>query len=241
MGIFNKKYILNPLLGKNKENRRNFMRKSAAALFGAVVLTKAEDLLSMTSKTGFIYIKQNGEIINNYKPSAGIDPYIGEIAIFAFNYAPQGYAFCNGQLLSTTSYNSLFTILGTTYGGNGTTNFAVPDFRGKAPVSFGTGTGLSTYNLGDMAGVESVALSLSELPAHNHSLNIYSGEGSTTTDSGNYVAQYGEGIKSFSNSSDTSMNSNAIGSAGGSQAHTNMQPYLALNYCIALQGIYPTP
>lgn len=240
MSFFNKKYLLDPLQDKSKHDRRNFMAKSFAALFGVTILTKAEDLLAMKSKTGLIYVKQNGEVINNFKPSSGDLPYLSEIGLFSFNFAPRYWAQCNGQLLSISQNTALFSLLGTTFGGNGTTNFALPDLRGRSPIHFGQGPGLSQYVLGQAAGSEAVTLLQNNLPAHSHVLTGNSGVGSTYDPTNNYISQYGEGVKSFSGSVNTTMNQGSITNTGGNQPHNNLQPYLTLNYCIALQGVFPS-
>ncbi|MBS1492554.1 MAG: phage tail protein [Bacteroidetes bacterium] len=232
---------MKPLHDNSKQKRRNFITKALAALFGATILTKAEDLFAIKSKTGFLYLKQNGEIINNYKPSAGPDPYIGEIGLCAFPFAPNGWMLCNGQTLNIADYDTLFTLLGTTFGGNGTTTFNLPDLRGRIPVHQGQGPGLSNYIFGDTTGVETVTLNSTQIPPHNHTLAAYAGTGSNTDPSAGYISQYAEGVKSFGSSSNTTMNSAAVSSIGGNQAHTNMQPYLTMNYCIALYGIFPAP
>lgn len=239
MSLLNNKYILDPLKSKTKD-RRNFIMKSMAALFGVAVLSKAEELFAIKSKTGFLYIKQNGEVINNYKPSAGDSPYLGEIGIFPFSFAPRNWAQCNGQILSIAQNNGLFALLGTFYGGNGVQNFALPDLRGRAPLCYGQGAGLSNYTIGEVTGTETVTLLTSQLPAHNHSLSGSSSVGPQSDPANNFFAAYGEGVKSYAGSSNTTLNPSTVTNTGGNQAHTNIQPYLTLNYCIALQGIFPS-
>lgn len=240
MSLFNKKYLLDPLQEKAKHNRRNFMTKAAAALFGAVLLSRAEDLFAVKSKTGYLYIKQNGEVVKNYKPSAGSEPFLSQLGIFAFNFAPQGWALCNGQLLSIATNQALFSLLGTSYGGNGSTNFALPDLRGRSPIHFGQGMGLSNYVLGQSLGSENVNLITSQLPAHNHGFVGNSSVGNLSDPAGNFVAQCDEGVKSYSGASNTVMNSAAVSNAGGSQSHSNIQPYLTISYCVAIQGLFPS-
>ena len=240
MGFLNKKYQLDPLQEKNKHNRRSFMTKSVAALFGVTFLAKADDLFAIKSKTGLIYIKQNGEIINNYKPFSSPDPYLSEIGLFSFNFAPQGWAQCNGQLLPIAQYSALFSLLGINYGGDGITNFRLPDLRGRSPLHFGQGNGLSYYPQGLSTGTESITLVPADLPPHNHGLVSNSGVGTTSNPSNNYIAAYGEGVKSFSNSANATMNAAVVSNTGGSQAHSNIQPYTTLCYCIALQGMFPS-
>lgn len=164
------------------------------------------------------------------------DPLLGSIILFAGNFAPRGYALCQGQILPISQNTALFSILGTTYGGNGQTTFALPDLRGRAPVGPGQGPGLSDYQLGEQSGVESVTLTVNQLPGHNHPLRASSGE--QTTDrptSGGGLARGGAYISS-GDTSDVSI----APIAGGSQPHENRSPYLAVNYIIALQGIFPS-
>ncbi len=240
MTLFNKKYLLDPLHDKAKHDRRNFMTKSIAALFGVTILGGATDLLAMKSRTGYIYVKQNGEVINHFKPSAGGLPFMSEIALFSYGFAPHGWALCNGQLLSINQNQAMFSLLGTTFGGNGVQNFALPDLRGRAPLHYGQGSGLSQYVLGEVTGTESVTVLQSNLPPHSHGFVANSGIGTTSDPAGNYIAQYGEGVKSFSGTQNTVMNPGSISNAGGTQPHSNLQPYLTLNYCIALQGVFPS-
>jgi microcystin-dependent protein len=241
MRLFNKKYIINPLHNKNKEDRRNFIIKSLTALFGVAILTRAEELMAIKSRTGFIYVKQNGEIINHYKPSVNPEPYLSEIGMAAFNFAPTGgWMRCNGQILSIAQNTALFSLLGTYYGGNGQTTFALPDLRGRAPMHHGQGPGLSNYAQGTALGSETVSLAVSELPAHTHTLSGNSGAGTTSDPTSNFIAAYAEGINGFSDTANATLNSAAVSNTGGSQGHTNMQPFLVINYCIATQGIFPS-
>jgi len=238
MSIFNKKYRLDPLHTKSAEfDRRKFIIKSLAGILGVTVLANAEELLAVKSKTGFIYVKQDGEIINDYKPSAGLDPYLSEIGLFSFNYAPTGWAQCSGQLLPLNQNIALYALLGIMYGGDGINTFALPDLRGRAPIHFDND---NSYFQGTKLGAEAVTLSASQMPEHNHALNGNSGVGVTSSPDNNYIAKYAEGVNTFSGSANASLNAGALSNSGGSQAHNNMQPYLTLNYCIALQGIFPS-
>jgi microcystin-dependent protein len=166
-------------------------------------------------------------------------PFVGEIRIFAGNYAPTGWAFCNGQLLPIGSYTALFSILGTTYGGNGQSTFALPDLRGRVPMQPGQGPGLSPRALGDAVGTEAHALTQPELPGHSHSLAANSGNGNDDAPFGRVMARSAAGIPQFSATENTAMAADAVSVTGGSQSHNNMQPYLALNFIISLQGIFP--
>jgi microcystin-dependent protein len=164
------------------------------------------------------------------------EPFIGEIRLLPFNFAPRGWAFCQGQILSIAQNTALFSLLGTTYGGNGTTTFALPDLRGRVAVSAGQGPGLSSYTLGQQSGVESVTLLTTQMPSHSHLVNCNSGD----ADSGTPLNKFPAGASSYSGSAGSTMNPGTIGNAGGSQPHTNVQPLLVLNYCIALEGIFPS-
>ena len=168
------------------------------------------------------------------------EPFLSEIRIFSFNFPPKGWAFCNGQLLPINQNQALFSLLGTTYGGNGQTNFALPNLRGRAPISFGSG-----FTLGEAAGSSAVTLNLQQLPTHPHTLNsnmciggnvINAALGDPTN---NYWANNGKN-QYATNTFDNVMHPSAVTNVGGSQPHNNMQPYLVLNFCIALQGIFPS-
>ena len=162
------------------------------------------------------------------------EPFIGQIILFAGNFAPRGYAFCAGQLLPIAQNTALFSILGTTYGGNGQTTFALPDLRGRAPLSSGQGPGLSNYDLGQSAGQETHTLNANEMPQHTHLPQAASGDQTTNRAAGSVPAS-GGAYATTANASGA-----ATSSAGGSQPHNNLQPYLVLNYCIALEGIFPS-
>lgn len=163
------------------------------------------------------------------------EPFIGSIILFAGNFAPRGWAFCNGQLLAISQNTALFSILGTTYGGNGQTTFALPDLRGRVPVSSGQGPGLSSYSLGQQAGEENVTLNAQQLPSHTHSQPATNGQETTNRPNGALPARGGV----YSNESDGSA-FHPTTAAGGGQPHDNLPPYLTLNYIIALEGIYPS-
>jgi microcystin-dependent protein len=160
-------------------------------------------------------------------------PYLGEIRIFSFNFAPRGWAMCNGQLLAINQNQALFAILGTTYGGNGQTNFALPNLQGRMPVHVGGG-----ISLGQVGGEAAHTLNVSEMPAHTHQVNGSSTLANLGNPTGNLWATgnaaYNPGPPN------TTMNLACIPTAGGSQPHDNMSPYLVLNICIALQGIFPS-
>jgi microcystin-dependent protein len=171
-------------------------------------------------------------------------PFIGEIRLFGGNFAPRNWAFCNGQLLSIAQNTALFSLLGTTYGGNGQTTFALPDLRGRVPLHSGQGPGLSPRTLGESSGTETVTLLASQMPAHNHGLAGFAGEGGSSSPENSFIAEPVDGsgnvLPAFSGIGNTSLNPASIGAAGGSQPHNNIQPYLCVNFIIALQGIFPS-
>lgn len=174
-----------------------------------------------------------------------MDPFLGEIRPIAFNYEPRGWAFCNGQLLPINQNQALFSLLGTTYGGNGTTTFALPNLRSRVPVSAGQGPGLSNYTLGQVGGVESVTLLTTQLPAHAHSLTgtIKTAPEAVETNPANQYPSVGSSSQFSAGPANTTMGGTVQGTTantGGSQPHENRPPVLAANYVIALQGIYPS-
>lgn len=170
-----------------------------------------------------------------------MDPFVAEIRIFPFNFAPRGWAWCDGQLLPLSQNTALFSLLGTTYGGNGKSNFALPDLQGRAPMHPGQGPGLSLHDLGETGGSETVTLLESEIPSHSHALRCSSDDGDLKAPSGNRVlARSIPGtLYSTSNSGLQAMADVALAPAGGDQPHNNLQPYLTFYFCIALQGVFP--
>jgi microcystin-dependent protein len=170
------------------------------------------------------------------------EPFLAQINIFAFNFAPRGFAFCNGQLLAISQNAALFSLLGTTYGGNGTSNFALPNLQGLVPVHAGQGVGLSSYTLGETGGVPSVTLSLGQLPTHTHPVQCETGGGVDSPAN----AVWGGGGRgkppaySTTGTPTALLSGSALGSAGSGQAHNNQSPYLTLGFCIALQGVFPS-
>ncbi|MEO0868046.1 MAG: tail fiber protein [Cyanobacteria bacterium J06642_11] len=172
------------------------------------------------------------------------DPFIGEVRIFAGNFAPRGWAFCNGQLLPIEQNTALFSILGTNYGGDGRRTFGIPDLQGRAPMHPGRGPGLTNRRLGQKVGAETITLNSMDIPAHAHAIkadkidrspaesNDPSNRILGATTSANYkTASFGNLVR---------MSNQALSSAGGGQSHNNMQPFLAINFVIALQGLYPS-
>ena len=165
-------------------------------------------------------------------------PYIGEIRMFGGSFAPQSWAFCDGQLQSIAQNNALFSLLGTTYGGDGQTTFALPDLRGRFPLHQGTGGG-ATYAMGQVAGVETVTLTVQQIPAHTHTPMANSGAGNQASPAGNVWAA--SALGQFSSSAPgVAMNANALTNSGGSQPHDNMPPYLVITFIIALFGVFPS-
>ena len=162
------------------------------------------------------------------------DFFIGEIRIFSFSYAPRYWAECTGQLLPINQYTALFALLGTTFGGNGTTNFQLPDLRGSVPMHVGGGLAL-----GQKGGEETHTLSVNEMPTHTHQAKASADGPTVTPPTGNFWAS-NTGFTPYGTAANAAMSSQAIGNAGGSQAHENRSPYLTLNICIALQGIFPS-
>ena len=171
--------------------------------------------------------------------TTGIDPFLGEIMLFAGDFVPRGYAACNGQLLPIAQNQALFSLLGTTYGGNGQTTFALPDLRGRVPIHVGQGPGLSDRILGEVGGEEAHTLTVAEMPGHTHVMTARSGNGTTASPAGALFARDGADVPHYGAGADTQLSPGAIAVAGGSQPHNNMQPYLALQYCIALTGVFP--
>ena len=171
-----------------------------------------------------------------------MEPFLGQITIFAGTFAPRGWALCDGQILPIASYTALFSLLGTTYGGDGRTTFALPDLRGRAPIHAGSGPGLSNRRLGEKSGAETNVLAVSNLPAHNHGFAIPAkAEGNTDDPSGNFIA--GDGTNAFATpaaSGDVTMGAGTTGNTGSSTPVNNMQPFLTVNYIIALTGIFPS-
>jgi microcystin-dependent protein len=176
------------------------------------------------------------------------DQFLGEIRVFPFNFAPVGWASCNGQVLQISQNTALFSLLGTNYGGNGTSTFALPNLQGSVPLHTGQGPGLSLYDIGETGGATTVTLENSELPAHTHFLNADSGKASSPSPSAAVYheaqsdsagAPAGAAFAYNSQTPTTALNANTVGSAGGGQPHNNLMPYLTLNFCIALTGIFP--
>jgi microcystin-dependent protein len=167
------------------------------------------------------------------------DPFVAEIRMFGFNFAPRGWAFCDGQIMSLSQNTALFSLLGTTYGGDGKSTFALPDLRGSAPMFFGQGPGLSVHDIGEASGSETVTLLESEIPGHSHSYMASTQLGLENKAQGQDWAM-GDGVNLYAAANPLApMAAQALAPNGGGQPHNNMQPYLTVNFCIALQGVFP--
>ncbi len=173
-----------------------------------------------------------------------MDPFLGEIIMFGGNFAPRGWAFCDGQLLPISQYSALFSILGTTYGGDGRTTFALPDLRGRIPMHPGNGPGLRGHRLGEKGGQEEVTLTTSQIPSHNHTVVVRgSEEDPDTTDvNGSVLSTTPEFSNYYAGTPESSINLGGVacGNTGGNLSHSNIQPYNCVNFIIALQGVFPS-
>ena len=168
------------------------------------------------------------------------EPFVGEIRMFAGNFAPAGWAFCDGQLLAISQNDTLFSLIGTIYGGDGSTTFALPDLRGRLPIHSGAGPGLSMQQLGEKAGEEKVTLTVNQLPSHSHEFRVSTSSGTENNPEGAFVAASAN-VRTFRPATaDTNLNASTVSNTGGSQSHTNLMPYLCLSFIIALFGIYPS-
>lgn len=167
------------------------------------------------------------------------DPFVAEIRIFPFNFAPKGWAFCDGQILPISQNTALFSLLGTTYGGDGKSTFALPDMQGNAPMHPGQGQGLSLRDLGEMSGVESVTLITTEMPVHTHIMVGDEDDASFKTPQNMLLGGGNQMYLGPNPTVNTNLSFQALALAGGGLPHNNMQPYLTLNFCIALQGVFP--
>ncbi|MFD0960265.1 phage tail protein [Paenibacillus chungangensis] len=170
-----------------------------------------------------------------------MEPFVGEIQMFAGTFAPRGWAFCDGQLLAVSEYDTLFSLIGTMYGGDGITTFGLPDLRGRIPLHQGTGPGLSTYHLGAKGGVEDVTLTVNQLPPHSHSMQARGEQGNTSNPVGAVPAL--STLASYSEAGSApigDMDGTALLGTGWGQPHNNMMPYVCVHFIIALYGIYPS-
>jgi microcystin-dependent protein len=168
------------------------------------------------------------------------EQYLSEIRIFSFGFAPKGWAFCNGQTLAISQYNALFALIGTTYGGNGITTFQLPNLQGCVPLHMGTNpTDLNTYTIGQQAGETNVTLNINQIASHSHTVNANSGSDASVPSAS--VVPGGGNVTAYGTSPGAvTMNNGIVGQTGGNQPHSNLQPYLVLNFCIATAGIFPS-
>jgi microcystin-dependent protein len=163
-------------------------------------------------------------------------PYVGEIRMFGGNFAPAGWMFCEGQLLPISEYETLFNLIGTTYGGDGQSTFALPDLRGRLPIHMG-----GSFTLAQTGGAETVTLTIQQIAAHNHALLVSTNIAGQQTPAGNVLAQSTVATMYIQDTADQALSANSIGSTGGSQPHNNFQPYLCVDFIISLFGIFPSP
>ncbi len=171
------------------------------------------------------------------------EPFLGEIKAFGFNFPPNGWAQCNGQVMPISQNTALFSLLGTMYGGDGVTTFALPDLRGRVGVHAGQGAGLSNYSQGEVAGTESVTLTVGQLPVHSHNLVASTSSGNTADPSGAFLAKEATGVTAIYGNGvagNATLAAGSVTGGGGGQPHSNLQPFLVLNFCIALNGIFPS-
>lgn len=169
-------------------------------------------------------------------------PFIAEIRIFPFDFAPRGWAFCNGQILPISQNTALFSLVGTFYGGDGKSTFALPNLQGSAPLQQGQGPGLSLYDLGQNGETDTVTLLTSEMPSHSHSVGVNSNPGNLQSPAPNLILGRSQRAQAYQDNTTqnlVTMNSNTLSVAGGDQPHNNLMPYLTVNFCIALEGIFP--
>jgi microcystin-dependent protein len=167
------------------------------------------------------------------------DPFLGEIRIVGFNFPPKGWAVCEGQILPLQQNAALFALLGTMYGGDGMRTFGLPDYRGRIPVFYGQGKGLTDYVEGETGGVETVTLTKEEIPAHTHNVMAVADPGDTNIISGNSIARSSGGAIYSGGNANVNFNQGAIGLTGNNMPHANLQPFLSLNFIIAMQGVFP--
>lgn len=168
------------------------------------------------------------------------EPFVGEIRMFAGNFAPRGWAFCDGQLLAVSQNDALFSLFGTIYGGDGRTTFGLPDLRGRLPIHMGSGPGLSPRNIGSRSGVEAVTVTVNQIPSHTHPLQASGDLAGRTTAQDNVLGKSSNIDLYTGDAPDGALNAAAITNVGGSQSHSNVMPYLCLNFIVALVGIYPS-
>lgn len=163
------------------------------------------------------------------------EPFLAEIRMVGFNFAPRGWAFCDGQIMPINQNQSLYSLLGTTYGGDGRSSFALPELRGRTPIHQGDG-----HALGNKGGAQTVTLTKEQIAAHTHQARASSANGNNITATNNILAAAADGYRAYESGTNSAMKPNTLTNDGGGQSHDNMQPYLAINFCIALQGLFPS-
>lgn len=168
------------------------------------------------------------------------EPFLAEVRLMGFNFAPRGWAFCDGQILPINQNQSLYSLLGTTYGGDGRTSFALPDLRGRTPIHTGRSNGGAAHTLGQKSGEETHTLSGAEMPQHTHNLEASTADGNSLNTQGTLLAREIGNPYSNVTTGLANLRTGTIANVGGGQAHENMQPYIAVNFCIALQGLFPS-
>ena len=192
------------------------------------------------------WVRTMGMVILLGMPStalAAMEPFVGEIMMFGGTFCPRGWANADGQLLPVNQNQALFSLLGTTYGGDGRTTFALPDLRGRVPLHVGTGPGLAERRQGSKGGEENHTLNISEIPAHQHALNASKGDANQSSPTGNALANQNRKSRIYAPptpDSLTPMHAATVGATGGNRAHNTMPPFLGIRFCIALQGVYPS-
>jgi len=169
-----------------------------------------------------------------------MEQFLGSLLLVPFNFAPAGWALCNGQLLPISQYTALFALIGNTYGGDGVATFALPDLRGRVPTGAGQGPGLQNYALGQSGGAESTTLGVNQLPSHNHAVNTVSSAATSSHPTNEYLASSGKASIYSSSKPDSKLNASAVSHAGGGHPVDIRQPYLTFNWIIALTGVFPS-
>lgn len=216
----------------NSKSRRGFLQDAAKWIGGTALLAATANVFTSNK------VKADTSSTN------GSNPYIGEIMMFGGNFNPRGWATCEGQLLQISQNTALFSLLGTTYGGDGRITFGLPDLRGRAPIGRGSGPGLATQSWGERGGTESFTLTSAQMPSHSHSIPVNSAGGTSDNPVNNFMASNSEGIKHYSTSQGSDINTDpeyggASANSGGGQVVYKRSPYLAIYFCIALVGEFP--
>jgi len=217
-----------------------FLGISTFSSSSSIEKSNSEVISELSTELAAVKLELSDLKENNNSPTVSMDPFIGEVILFAGNFAPRGWAFCEGQLLPISQYSALFSILGTTYGGDGRTTFALPDLRGRSPIGPGNGPGLDQIRLGSKGGAFQHTLDITQIPSHNHQLNqALTAYNMRTMNKGQYKPGFGSFLtvdadRTTKNTQENTMNT------GGSQPFNLRDPYLGIHYIIALQGVYPS-